>query len=120
MRIGDRRVGDRRKESRVPVSRKATLRYQSQEYPCLIQDMSTRGFFIICNKPFLPRQILQLRCELYDAQTLECTIEIKHVDDMGMGTMITDITEKARALCLRFLQDHYSDKLHSLDVRTTR
>jgi len=120
MRMADRRVGDRRAERRVPVSRRATLKYESQQFPCLIHDMSTHGFFIICNKPFLPRQVLQLRCELYDTQYLECSIEVKHVDDSGMGTMIVDINEKAKSLCLRFLQEHYADKLHSLDIRSTR
>lgn len=79
--------------------------------PCLIQDVNTKGFLIMCTKPFSVGDILELRTELYPEKFLQCKIEIRHVTDNCLGTLIVEISESGLNLCKRFLEEQYSDRL---------
>src|SRR2546423_8217230 len=103
---------ERRTERRIKVSRRATLVDGANASPCLIEDFSSKGFFIISNYQFSVGQILELKCEVYPQKTLECKIEIRHINDTCLGTMIVDISKEGSALLEQFLQEYYSLKLN--------
>ena len=65
---------ERRQERRVAVSRRATLVDGATSSPCLLQDISTGGFFIISNQTYFVGQVLELKCELYPDRILHCKI----------------------------------------------
>jgi PilZ domain-containing protein len=119
-RIPDSRTGDRRNETRVALSLRGFLTCAGEQSRCLIHDMSAQGFFIVSTKSFLPRQTIELSCEPYPSHIVNCTIEVKHVDDAGIGTMIVAIDEKSKVTCARILEEHYSSMLDSLDSHSSR
>jgi hypothetical protein len=53
-----------------------------------------------------------LKCELYPAKVLSCTIEVRHVVDTCHGTKIVGITPPSTALLKQFLEEYYSLKLN--------
>jgi Tfp pilus assembly protein PilZ len=103
---------ERRQERRVALSRRATLQDGDKTYAGLLQDFSSRGFFIITNEKFHIGQTLELSCELYPAQVLKCTLQVKHISETCIGTKITNITPDGKTLLEKFLQEYYSLKLN--------
>lgn len=103
-----------RAELRVPMSRKATLSFGGGSVACLIQDFSSTGFFIVCNRPLPIGQVVELRCELDAEKYLQCKIEIKHGKDSCFGTRIVEINESGKALCQQFLVEYYSKNLNRI------
>lgn len=99
-----------RSESRVPISQKGELRSGDGWFACRVLDMSDTGFSIICNKPLTVGKVLDFRCELYPGKSLNCKIEIRHVDDTCVGTRIVEISRKGANLCQLFLQEKYFDR----------
>jgi hypothetical protein len=108
---GSTKQHERRVEPRVAVTRRATLLDGTTALPCLIEDFSTRGFFVISNREFFVGQILELKCELYPARLLMCKIEIRHIKETCLGTRIVEIDKDGTALLDQFLQEYYSVRL---------
>jgi hypothetical protein len=104
---------DSRTEKRINQGRRGTLTASGASTPCVIQDMSTRGFLIMSTKPFDVGQVAQLKSELYPGQVLTCDIEVRHVTDEGccLGTRIVEISPAASNLCRQFIEEHYAERL---------
>jgi len=75
--------------------------------------MSDSGFLILCNKELSVGQVLEFRCELFPEKTLNCRIQIRHINASGMGTKITEIDKRGTSLIQLYLQEQYSLKLNS-------
>lgn len=103
---------DLRAERRVALSRRATLLAGNASFPCLLQDASSTGFFIISNQRHFVGQVLELKCEIYPERFLSCKIEIRHISDTCMGTRIAEISPAGTALLQQILQEYYSLKLN--------
>ncbi|MGH8649053.1 MAG: hypothetical protein ACREUP_07070, partial [Burkholderiales bacterium] len=64
-----------RAEARIAVKEKASVKAAAVTagsltaddgwFPCVVQDMSDRGFLILCSKEVSVGQILEFRCQLY-------------------------------------------------------
>ena len=102
---------DRREEPRIKVSRRATLLVGAESVPCLLQDFSGKGFFILSNRQFTVGQFLDLKCELYPEQFLHCRVQVKHINETCVGTHIVSVSKEGAVLLQRFLQEYYSLKL---------
>jgi hypothetical protein len=102
---------ERREEPRIELSRRATLLIGGISDPCLLQNFSSKGFFIISNREFVAGQLLDLKCELYPKQFLHCRVQVKHISDTCVGTKIVNISGEGRILLQEFLQEYYSLKL---------
>ena len=99
---------DLRAELRVPITHRGALAVPGAWIPCLIQNFSSIGFLIMCNKKFSVGEVLELRCELYPARFLQCKIEVRHITYMCIGTKIVEINDDGLTLCRQFLDEHYS------------
>ena len=106
------RTQEMRAETRIPVSQRGTLNAAGMSYPCLVQDMSTKGFFIVSSREHSVGQALGFRCAFSPEKLLECKLEVRHVSDMGVGAKIVEIDEKGVNLCRLYLQEQYADKLN--------
>ncbi len=95
-----------RAEPRVSVNFPGTLTLGDTSLPCLIQNMCSRGFLIQHAKELPVGQSLWLRCELYPAQFIECTVQVRHVNARSLGARVIEIGDDAKALCQRFLEEH--------------
>jgi hypothetical protein len=99
-----------RRHVRDPISRRAQVSYEGSWVPCLIQDMSTEGFGIMCTRPFSVGQICELKCEPYPGKEFQCQFEIRHTGDSHLGVMITEIDDTGRNLCMQLMHDYHSDR----------
>ena len=107
-----------RAEARIPVKERGSLSTGSAStgdawFPCVVQDMSDSGFLILCNKELSVGQVLEFRCEFFPEKTLNCRIQIRHINASGMGTKITEIDKRGTSLIQLYLQEQYSLKLNS-------
>jgi hypothetical protein len=99
-----------RAEVRIPITHRGTLIAPSTPIPCLIQDVSTKGFLIMCTEEFRVGDILELKCELYSERFLQCKIEIRHIKDDCLGTKIVEVSDAGKMLCRQFVDEHFSLK----------
>jgi len=81
-----------------------------ERFTCLIQDMSLRGFLLLCTEPFSVGQVLDFSCELLPDQLLECKVEVVHVGDSVVGAKIIEIDDNGIELCQSFLFDQFSTR----------
>lgn len=106
------RTKELRAEARVEVRQRGNLNAGEEWFPCLVQDMSTIGFLLLCSRDLTVGQTLEFRCQLFPDKLLTCKLEVVHVTDGNVGTKIIDIEPKGTDLCQLFLQQQYSDKLN--------
>ncbi len=106
-----------RAEARIQVKEKGALSAGSLGtedawFPCVVQDMSDTGLQIHCSQELSVGQNLDFKCELFPGKTLKCKIEIRHVNQTGMGTKIIEIDSRGAGLLQLYLQEQYSLKFH--------
>ena len=94
-----------RSEQRVSVSCRGTLSLGDTSAPCLIQNMCSRGFLIKFTKQLPVGQVLQLRCELYPDRTVECKVQVRHVNAECLGARVIEISDDGKILCRQFLEE---------------
>lgn len=99
---------DLRAEPRVSVSCRGTLQLGDASAPCFIQNMCSRGFLIRSSTELPVGKVLQLRCELYPERSVECTVEVRHVNRDCLGARVLEISEDGRILCKRFLEEQHA------------
>jgi len=96
-----------RAELRVPITHRGALAVPGAWIPCLIQNFSSIGLLIMCNKELSVGEVLGLKCELYPERFLQCKVEVRHITDMCLGTKIVEINNDGLTLCRQFLDEHY-------------
>jgi hypothetical protein len=96
---------ERRAEPRVPVNFRGTLTHGGTTTPCDIQNMCSRGFLIKHSKTLPVGRVLRLKCELFPGQSVECTVQIRHVNAQYLGAIVTEISDAGRILCQRYLEE---------------
>ena len=77
---------DPRAELRIPITHRGAVAVLGAWVSCLIENVSSTGFLIVCNKKFSVGEVLELRCAIYSETFLQCKVEIRHITDMCMGT----------------------------------
>jgi hypothetical protein len=82
--------------------------------------MCSRGFLIKHSKelPVGPvGQVLRLKCELYPAQYVECTVQVRHVNSEYLGARVVAMSDDGRLLCQQFLEKQRAANLKSATQR---
>ena len=97
-----------RAEARISVIQRGNLSAGDDWFPCMVLDMSSRGFLMVSNQQLVVGQILDFRCEPYPQKVLDCKIEVMHSNSDGAGVMITEIAEKAMSLLHLYLEEKYA------------
>jgi|SRR5688572_3680342 hypothetical protein len=96
---------DNRAEPRVFVNFPGTLIQGDMSAPCLIQNMCSRGFLIKYAKELPVGQGLRLKCELSAAESVECKVEVRHVNAECLGARVIEISDEGKFLCRQFIED---------------
>ena len=99
-----------RRHPRDPMGRRAELHHDGMWVPCLIQDMSCRGFGLMCTRTLPVGHVVELRCEPYPGKVFQCKVEIRHACESFFGLLITQIDEAGRSLCTQLMADYHSDR----------
>ena len=50
-------------------------------------------------------QTLRLKCELYPTRSVECTVQVRHVNAQYLGARVIEMSDDARIICQRFLEE---------------
>ena len=96
---------EQRAEPRVAVNYSATLTLNGASTPCVVQNMCSRGFLIRHSSELPLGQSLHLKCDLYPTRSVECTVQVRHVNRHVLGARITQMSDEDRRVCLRFLEE---------------
>ena len=96
---------NRREEPRISLMRSGELGSGTATAPCLLQDLSSKGFRIRTDQKYSVGQVLVFVCELAPAKILHCKIEVRHVFEACIGTKIFEMSSAAAALFNAFLKD---------------
>jgi hypothetical protein len=96
---------ERRRDIRIAVTRQGTLRLGDTSTHCVIRNICSRGFLIHSKHDLPVGKLARLTCELYPEESIECTVQVRHVNAGCLGALVVDITAEARALCTRFLEE---------------
>jgi len=97
-----------RAEPRVAVNFPGTVTLGDTTTPCVIQNMCSRGFLIKHSKELPVGQVLQLRCELYPGQFVECSVQVRHVNKVSLGARVLEMSEEGKILCRQFLEEQHA------------
>jgi len=94
-----------RSEPRVPVSYSGTLTVAGVSTPCVVQNMCSRGFLIRHATDLPVGHSLHLKCDLYPARSVECTVQVRHINSRFLGARVTGMSAEDKRICLRFLEE---------------
>ncbi|HKA41974.1 MAG TPA: PilZ domain-containing protein [Burkholderiales bacterium] len=94
-----------RAEPRVALSFPGTLILGDKAAPCVIQNMCSRGFLIKHTKGLPSGEVMQLHCELYPARSIDCKVQVRHVNAESLGARVIEISDEGRTLCQQFLAE---------------
>ena len=97
---------EKRSEPRIAVTYNGTLTLNGVSVPCTVQNMCSRGFLIRHSKELPVGQSLHLKCDLYPTRSVECTVQVRHVNSQTLGARVTEMSEADRRICLQFLEEH--------------
>jgi len=107
-----------RTEVRVAMSHSGSLSSPATWVPCLIQDISSNGFQIICDEKRAAGdapatvatvgETFELKWFPYPDKVLQCRIEIRHITDKCIGTKTVGISDDNLLLCRRYIHDRVS------------
>ena len=92
-----------RAEPRVPVSCRGTLRLGETSASCLIQNMCSRGFLIKFTAGLPVGKVVHLSCDLDPEGTVECKVQVRHVNADCLGARVIEMSDEGQKLCRRFL-----------------
>jgi hypothetical protein len=92
------------RDIRFRHSRRGELSDKDTRFPCLIQDISAKGLFIICARDPKVGQELGVRFELTSGQFHQCKIRVQHIDNGCFGAEITDAGEHENKVFQQFVE----------------
>ena len=100
---------------RFQIKRKGELSYDltygERRMMCLVQDISEKGMFAICNDDLEIGQELKVRFELEPGHYFEAKIAVRFFDNGCFGAEIVDADPLARRNLKEFLESHYAGQL---------
>lgn len=95
---------DIRSEPRLADSKKGVLSNKEVWSPCLIQNISSKGFMILCDYksavgdlPPNVGEVLNLKWFSHDDEVAYCQIEVRHITDGYFGAIVLEKSELANA-----------------------
>jgi hypothetical protein len=93
---------------RFQISRKGELVYETHRFKCLIQDISQKGMFIICNYDLEIGLELTVKFELEPGLPFEAKVKVRHFTDGCFGAEIIEADPRSNNNWKQFIEDHYA------------
>lgn len=104
-----------RSEQRIPVACRGTLTLGDTSAPCIIQNMCSRGFLIKSGKELPVGHVLKLTCDLYPERSVECTVQVRHVNRDCLGAKVIEISDDGQLLCRKYLEEQRAGNEQALN-----
>jgi hypothetical protein len=105
---------------RFPISRRGELVYEEHRFACLIQDISEKGMFIICNYDLDVGLELDVKFELEAGLPYQGRIKVRHFKDGCFGAEIMEADPQSAANWMQFLETNFAGQLHLPERRVRR
>jgi hypothetical protein len=96
---------------RFQISRRGELAYEDHRFPCLLQDISVKGMFIICNYDLEVGLELDVKFELEPGLDFQATIKVKHFDNGCFGAEIVRTDLQSEKNWNHFMETHFTGQL---------
>ena len=96
---------------RFQISRRGELTYEEHRFVCLLQDISVRGMFIICNYDLEIGLELDVRFELEPGLDFQAKIKVRHFDNGCFGAEILKADPQSEMNWNQFMETHFAGQL---------
>ena len=96
---------ERRRERRLDVDISASLFDGQRAVPCRVLNMCSKGFLIESDRRVPVGEAVSLMVSLYPARTIQCVVQIRHVNAQRLGALVTGISAEDQAVCSQFLAE---------------
>ncbi|HET7597980.1 MAG TPA: PilZ domain-containing protein [Burkholderiales bacterium] len=105
---------------RFPVSRRGMLVHDNHRFACLVQDISERGIFLICNYDLDIGLELAVQFELEPGADFSGRIKVRHINDGCMGAEVVAADPESDRNWRHFLESRYAGQLQLAERRIRR
>jgi hypothetical protein len=105
---------------RFPVSRRGELAYEEHRFACLIQDVSEKGMFVICNYDLDIGLELKVKFELEPGMPYQARIRVRHFKDGCFGAEIVEADPVSAASWMTFLESNFAGQRQLPERRARR
>lgn len=105
---------------RFQISRRGQLTYEEHQFACLVQDISIKGIFVICNYDLEIGLELMIRFDLKPDLPFEGKIKVKHFHDGCFGAEIVSAEPLYLGNWNTFLEDQFGDQPNLPERRARR
>ena len=105
---------------RFQVSRRGQLSYEEHQFACLVQDISLKGLFVICNYDLEIGLELMIRFELEPGLPFEGKIKVRHFHDGCFGAELVEAEPSYLDNWNQFLIDEFGDQTTLPERRARR
>lgn len=92
---------------RFQISRRGTLAYEDHRFACLIQDISEKGMFLICNYDLEIGLELAVHFELEPGANFSGRIKVRHFRDGCFGAELVGADDESSRNLKHFLETRY-------------
>ena len=93
------------------------MSYEGHRFACLVQDISRKGLFLICNYDLEIGLVLEVRFELEPGTDFKARIKVRHFDDGCFGAEIVEADPQSDSALQQFLETHFSGQLKLAERR---
>lgn len=87
---------------------RGSIEYLGSSYPCLVEDISPRGLYLVCGVPANIGDRMSVDLRISQDARFSCTIEIRQVTSDGLGAEIVDIADADAGVLTGRIEEHYS------------
>jgi hypothetical protein len=102
---------------RFQISRRGELAYQDHRFACLLQDISAKGMFIICNYDLEIGLELEVSFELEPGSNFRAKIKVRHFKDGCFGAEIVETDPRSEKNWNEFMETHFAGQLRLSERR---
>jgi hypothetical protein len=97
------------RDLRISHSRRGELTYKDTRFPCLIQDISVGGLFIISARDAEIGQEMQVMFDLTPGHFYRATIRVEHVDNGCFGAAIIGAEPQDAETFRQFVEKRFKE-----------
>jgi hypothetical protein len=95
-----------RRHYRFKDSFRGSIEYLGSSYPCLIEDISQRGLYLVSGPAVNIGDRMSVDFHISQDVRLRCVIEIRQVTSDGLGAEIVDIADADAGVLSGRLEEH--------------
>lgn len=97
-----------RRYHRFKDSFRGSIEYLGSSYPCLVEDISPRGLYLVSGAPVNIGDRMSVDLRISQDARFSCVIEIRHVTSDGLSAEIVDIADADAGVLSGRIEEHYS------------